>query len=811
MIDDPLLPYKEKRDFSITPEPKEDNSNKTTRLSYVIQRHDARNTHYDLRLELDGVLKSWAIPKGPSYDPTQKRLAVKVEDHPVSYGEFEGVIPPKQYGAGKVIIWDKGTWEPMGDPVQGLNTGDLKFRLHGVKLQGTWVLVRMNKKSGEKQEPWLLIKERDTYIRKEAEYNVLEALPDSVLSGRGRLFIPFGAKEAPVPSSLSPQLATLVEGAPREGDWSYEIKFDGYRILARIDGDQVNLFTRNGLDWTDKLESLELDLKGLKIAPGWLDGELVALGADGMPDFGALQKAFESGNTKGLRYYVFDLPYHAGFDLRSVRLAERRALLQEVLRDRPSGSVLFSEDFEARGSDIVKSACQIGLEGVIGKRKDSYYVSGRSLNWIKLKCSQSQEFVVVGYTENKGQRGGIGALLLGVNDDDGCLIYTGRVGTGFDNDTAKKLYEKLAQKAVGESPLFEKPKDAMGNWVSPDLVAEVSFAGWTKSGRIRHGVFRGLRKDKPAALIHREAAQDMAPVLIKAPEKSGYQISNPDRVIDASTGIKKQDIINYYQLASKWMLPQLAGRPVSFLRAPSGLGGQMFFQKHGESLRITGLKLLDPSFDPGHPSLMEIDSFEALMGAVQMNVIEFHTWNATTQNLEMPDRMVFDLDPGEGITWAMMLEAAGLTHTLLEELGLESFLKTSGGKGLHIVVPLLPVDDWDTVKDFSRAVAQHLAKVIPSRFTDISGPRNRVGKIFVDYIRNGRGATTVASLSVRARPGMGVSMPCSWEELSTLTGGAHWTVSNAWERLDSGENPWGKYADTKQMIGDEAKKILLHP
>ena len=820
---DPLITYKEKRDFSVTPEPGGGIANHKASLAYTVQKHAARQIHYDLRLELDGVLKSWAIPKGPSLDPSKKRLAVKVEDHPLEYAEFEGVIPPGQYGAGAVSVWDHGTWEPAGDPWEGLSAGHLKFELRGQKLQGAWALVRMHGQAGEKKETWLLIKERDANARSEAEFNVVEARPDSVISDNGPPSLPSGAKPGPVPLILAPQLATLVDRVPANDDWIYEIKFDGYRILAHFDQGEVALFTRNSHNWTAKFPGLVAALRELKIDSGWLDGEIVMLGVDGMPDFGALQNVVESTRTDEIRYYVFDLPFYNGYDLRYTGLAERRLLLAKVLSDSASPQVSFSEDFAASGGDILHSACHLGLEGIIGKRKDAHYISGRSQSWIKLKCIHRQEFVLVGYTESTGRNRSIRALVLGVNDDAGHLRYAGRVGTGFDNRTAAMLKEKLAQLTVDQSPLVDQPRDVKAVWVEPKLVAEVSFAAWTKEGRVRQAVFHGLRNDKPPAMISREMPGRITPTEIKqqsvfrADEQSdlsrsfSLSVSNPDRIVDSSTGLRKVDLVEYYQLVSKWILPHLKGRPVAFLRAPAGIEGDLFFQKHNDSLNIIGLKQLDAKLDPGHPALLEIDSETALIGAAQMNVIEFHTWNATKRNIEKPDRMVFDIDPGEKTTWPMILEAAELTRSLLKELGLESFLKTSGGKGLHIVVPLMPRDDWDAVKAFSKAVSQHLAKVIPSRFTALSGPRNRVGKVFIDYNRNGRGATTVAAYSVRARPGMGVSMPCAWQELSAITGGAHWTITNARQRLESNFDPWESYHKTKQILKAASKKIILPP
>ena len=584
----------------------------------------------------------------------------------------------------------------------------------------------------------------------------------------------------------------MVDTAPAGDGWVNEIKFDGYRILARIDKGDVRLFTRNGNDWTTKFNKLALNLKELALSSAWLDGELVMLGKTGVPDFGALQSALETKHLDEVQYFVFDIPFYDGFDLREARLADRRALLAQLLNTSSLGQVRFSEDFAAGGGDMLRSACELGLEGIISKRKDSFYVSGRSTNWIKLKCNQRQEFVVVGYTESQGRNGGIGALLLGVTDDAGRLHYAGKIGTGFTVETSHRLKEQLARITSDTSPLFDKPKDAQGIWVNPELVAEVTFKEWTRDGRVRHGVFKGLRSDKPVVAIPREVVHKMS--------FSVPKISNPDRIIDESTGLRKLDLVSYYELGAKWMLPHLANRPVAFLRAPSGIGGELFFQKHGEALKIEGLKQLDPAIDPGHPALMEIDSIEALIGAAQMNVVEFHTWNATTKNIEKPDRIIFDLDPGEGLAWSTMLEAAGLIHTFLDDLGLQNFLKTSGGKGLHVIVPLTPHDGWEMVKESSKAIVEHLATVIPSRFVAKSGPRNRVGKIFVDYLRNGRGATSVAAFSARARPGMGVSMPCSWEELPSLTSGAHWTIGNARQRLESSDDPWANYLTTTQTL-----------
>ncbi|MEQ8200519.1 MAG: DNA ligase D [Syntrophomonadaceae bacterium] len=815
---DRLGSYQNKRDFTLSPEPAGAPGGQGSGRAFVIQKHDARSTHYDLRLELDGVLKSWAVPKGPSPEPGQKRLAVQVEDHPLEYLDFEGTIPAGQYGAGGVFIWDRGVWEPVGDPVQGLREGHLKFYLHGEKLQGGWVLVQMHRQSGDSKD-WLLIKERDNGGREPGpDHSGPE--PDPSRPESRLLSLPSGAAPASVPTRLAPQLATLVEKPPGGDDWIYEIKFDGYRILAYFGEGSVRLFTRNGQDWTDKLNSLVTPLQELKVSPGWLDGEIVIPGENGAPDFGALQGAFEAGRTGEIVYYVFDMPFYAGYDLRQASLTARRLLLADVLQDLPSSRVRFSQDFAGKGEDILRSACDMGLEGVMGKRKGAAYVSGRTQSWIKIKCSRRQEFVVAGYTPPTTAGRGFKSLVLGVHDQAGHLHYAGKVGTGFNARNSGIIMQHLERLASDRSPLAEIPAGITANWLRPELVAEVSFTEWTKDGRVRHGVFHGLRTDQTPNSITREEPAPVAtvsagPTKASTPKRAAREepdlanITNPDRVVDPTTALTKLDLVNYYRLAARWMLPHLLERPVSFLRAPEGVEGQLFFQKHGEKLQIPGLRQLDPELDPGHPSLMAVETLEALIGAVQMNVIEFHTWNATVKNINKPDRIVFDLDPGEGVSWAMITEAAQLTRTLLEQLGLQSFLKTSGGKGLHVVVPLKPGDDWETVKAFSKGVASHLARVIPGYFTDVAGPRNRVGRIFIDYNRNGRGATTVAAYSARARAGVGVSMPCTWQELSGLNGGDHWHIANAYLRLETQDDPWRDYWQTGQTIKAASQKIML--
>ncbi|CRM43032.1 DNA ligase D [Pseudomonas sp. 44 R 15] len=824
----PLGEYNRKRDFEITAEPAGESpagKRNASALSFVIQKHAARNLHYDFRLELDGVLLSWAVPKGPSLDPSQKRLAVHVEDHPLSYGGFEGSIPAGQYGAGDVIVWDRGIWQPHDDPHKAYAAGKLKFGLVGEKLTGDWTLVRTRLKGSGDKEQWLLIKEKDQQARPSAEYDIVAAQPASVLSDavvgkpKAKTNTPAKPKAAPkastrkaataVPEAFSPQLATLVDRAP-EGDWHYEIKFDGYRILTRILKGEVRLFTRNGHDWTERLPRQAKALQALKLKDSWLDGEVVSLNDDGLPDFQALQNAFDIGRSLDIVYYLFDAPFLDGRDQREEPLESRRAALESALSASKSKLLRFSEAFAADHRDIFKSACDLALEGVIGKRAGSPYVSSRSADWIKLKCRLRQEFVIVGYTRPQGSRTGFGALLLAVNDDAG-LVYAGRVGTGFDQASLKAIYAQLTPLERTDSPL-QKPltsAQARGvHWVEPRLVGEVQFAQWTREGLVRQAAFVGMRTDKPAEqIIHEQprTATSVTAPKAKKPEKSvktvkAMKITHPDRVIDTQSGTQKQALAQFYADISASILPFLRNRPVSLLRAPEGIEGEQFFQKHSERMTIPHIKQLDQALDPGHARLMEIDSADALIGAVQMGTVELHTWGATTDKIETPDLFVLDLDPDPALPWKSMLEAAQLTLSVLDEIGLQAFVKTSGGKGFHLIVPLARRDNWDTVKAFAKAIAQFMTRQLPERFTATSGPKNRVGKIFIDYLRNARGASTVAAYSVRARPGLPVSVPVSRDELNDLRGAQQWTVANLHERLrDLKDDPWAGYANRQKI------------
>ncbi len=652
---------------------------------------------------------------------------------------------------------------------------------------------------------------------------------------------------------------------PGPADWIFELKFDGYRILARLEAGRARLITRQGNDWTAKMPSLAAAVERLGVQSGWLDGEIVVMGADGAPDFNALQTAFDAARAEGIEYFVFDVPYLDGLDLRGVPLASRRALLRQIVDARPVERLHFSADFDADAGQLLQSACTLGAEGIIAKRADAPYVSNRSPTWLKLKCSARQEFVIAGFTDRSNSPGEVGGLLLGYYDETGALRHAGNVGTGWDAPTSAELRRRLAAIEVGESPFApgsarpgRRPQRSAGaeHWVRPELVAEIGFAEWTPDGSIRHASFKGLREDKPAWAVRREPAmsaataadavasagveptavpaapakraagapaavkQNTPTVAAKVPARTPakpsattrVRISSPDRVIDASTGLKKIDLVRYYESMAERIVPHLAGRPVSLVRGPSGVGGPLFFQKHDDKLSIPGMRELDPALWPGHAALLELPSAEALVQAAQMNVIEFHTWNSTLRHIDKPDRMVFDLDPGDGVGWPLIQEAAMLMRTLLSEIGLECWLKTSGGKGLHVVVPLTPKLDYDTVKGFSQAVVQHLAATIPSRFVAKSGPANRVGKIFVDYLRNGQGATTVAAFSARARPGLGVSMPIAWDQLPGLKGAAQWTIANARDHLSfEGADPWAAMAKHRQTLTRPMKAIGYVP
>ncbi|WP_448196748.1 DNA ligase D [Pseudomonas putida] len=825
----PLQEYERKRDFNATPEPsgKRGRAKRSHALQFCIQKHDASHLHYDFRLELNGTLKSWAIPKGPSLDPKVRRLAVHVEDHPLDYADFEGSIPQGHYGAGDVIVWDRGIWEPEGDANQAYAKGKLRFRLQGEKLSGVWNLFRT--RMAGKKEQWMLVKSHDAQARSEADYSIVEAQPDSVISDR--TLVPRSSasakpvqppkrkragagKKATLPGQLQPQLATLVDSPPA-GDWRYEVKFDGYRVLARIEGDDVRLFTRNGHDWSHKMPRQVAALRALGLDSAWLDGEMVVNGENGVADFQALQNAFDTAHDERIVYYLFDLLFLGGQDLRERPLEDRRKALGELLEHDQSEVLEFSADFEQPVESLLDSACRLQLEGLIGKRAGSPYTGRRSADWIKLKCKQRQEFVIVGFTDPKGSRSGFGALLLALHDPDtGELRYAGKVGTGFSATTLDSIHARLKPLEIGKPALPRPPTGAEArgvHWLKPKLMAEVSYAQMTRDGVVRHSVFHGLRDDKPASAIDLERAMPAKTVpkakRAKATEGLGdLRLTHPERIIDASIGATKRQIAEYYAGVSQWILPQLKDRPVALVRAPEGLDGELFFQKNAGQLHIANVLSYDKA-EAGQAAMV-INRPDTLLGAVQMNMLELHTWNATDKDFDKPDRFVLDLDPDPALPWKAMLEATQLALTLLDELGLKVFLKTSGGKGMHLVVPLTRRAGWDEVKDFSHAVVNYLAKLFPDRLSAVSGPKNRVGRIFIDYLRNGKGATTACAYSLRAREGLPVSVPVWREELGQLKGANQWHIGNLHERLAEVDDPWADMGKTRQSITARMRKQM---
>jgi bifunctional non-homologous end joining protein LigD len=794
--------------------------------TFVIQKHWATRLHYDLRLELDGVMKSWAVPKGPSLDPRDKRMAVATEDHPIDYNRFDGQIPAGHYGAGRVVIWDNGRWKPIGEPRESLARGELKFELEGRKLRGRFVLVRTKARGGEKKPGWLLIKERDAYVRSRDEYDVLEALPDAVpaladgastaaaanAKADAKPAPPKHGRPGPLPERIDPQLALAVSGVPADADQRlWEIKLDGYRLMARLDADgRASLHTRNAQDWSARFPTLVRAFEALGARNTWIDGELVALDARGLPSFEALQRAIADARTAALVYFAFDLPFVDGEDWRALPLSARRARLEAMVAS-PDDHIRLSQTFDAPPSQLAAASKAAGLEGLMGKRVDAPYRGGRTDAWVKLKHGHHEEFVIAGYKPGEGMREKtFGSLVLASHDEHGVLRHAGNVGSGFDEETLEALTLRLRALRV-KRPVLDDPnkelKDAI--WVRPELVAQITFAGVSREGHIKHAVYRGLREDKSAREVERERT-DAVP---SAAAPLAVAVTHPGRVIDTSSGVTKIQLVRYLQRVAPLMLEHLAARPVSWVRAPDGITGEVFFQKHLDRMTIPGIRSVADPRAPREAAVagesaaarepvIEIVDAQGLAGAAQMNVIEFHTWNATTADFARPDRFVLDLDPGDGVPWPQVQEAALLVRALLDELALPAFLKTSGGKGLHIVVPLRPEHEWDAVLDVSQHLAQHLARVIPQRFTATSGARHRVNKVYVDYLRNTRRATTVCAWSPRARPGLGVSVPIGWDELSRVTGGAHWGIANVDERLRIGNGPWGDYAGAAVGLGE---------
>lgn len=851
-----LEEYRKKRDFRSTPEPSGDeDAAEGGDLRFVIQKHDASRLHYDFRLEMEGVLRSWAVPKGPSLDPGEKRLAVHVEDHPLSYGDFEGVIPEHQYGGGTVLLWDRGTWTPDGDPVKAYKKGRLTFRLDGEKLHGAWNLVRMGGRAGEGGKNWLLIKSRDEEALDGGGPDVTEARPESVDTGRtleeiseerdrvwdshaegggakaarggggGRARTEKRAggkrpgKKSTLPTDPRPQLATLHGEAPEGDGWLHEIKYDGYRLLVRVEDGTATVLTRRGKDWSDRFPGVAEAAAALPVDAALLDGEAVIVLGDGSTDFQALQEALgkASRGRDRLAFYAFDLLHLDGRDLTAVPLSERKEALRGILEDAPE-PLRYSDHVVGSGPAFFRKACEMALEGIVSKRADARYRPGRGRDWIKVKCQRRQEFVVGGFTEPSGARTGLGALLLGVYRD-GTLTYAGKVGTGFTADTLEALRAGLERIERKTSPFGEGTPtgaDARGvHWVTPKLVVEVEFTEWTRDGQLRHPSFKGVREDKPPEEITVEMPEDsdeeapMASPTTGGGRTStsggdarvlGVRLSSPDRVLWPDQGVTKAALARYYEQVSAWMLPHVERRPLSLVRCPRGTDEPCFFQKHPGDAVPDVVARVDIEEKSGTGEYVYVTSAEGLVALVQIGTLEIHGWGSRVDRVERPDQMIFDLDPDEDLPWKEIVRAAREVRELLSEAGLESWVKTTGGKGLHVVAPLTRRAEFDEVKAFAGAVAQGMAERDPERYTANMSKAKREGRIFVDYLRNGRGATAIVPFSTRARPGAPVSVPVTWDEVGRTRSDQFRleTLPRRLERLEA--DPWEGFLEARQSI-----------
>lgn len=911
-----LQEYKRKRNFSVTPEPA-GKVHAAAGNSFVIQKHAATRLHYDFRLEMDGVLKSWAVPKGPSLDPGEKRLAVHVEDHPLEYGDFEGIIPKGEYGGGTVLLWDRGTWEPVEDPVKGYKKGHLHFRLDGEKLHGGWHLVRLHgRQAGDDKQNWLLFKENDDKAVPGSGEAVVQEYPASVATGRTIEEIAAdpdrvwrsnrdekidkraakapakakakavktkaaqearppaaspvdpskvrGARKGRLTGAIEPQLATLVDEAPRGEDWIHELKLDGYRVLCEARDGKAHIWTRNGKDWTDRFTPVAEAVAQLPVRAALLDGEVAVLEPDGTTSFQALQNALTESRDRELVYFAFDLLHLDGYDLRGATLLDRKEALAGVLSGNTSPTIRYSDHVQGSGEAFYQQACRLSLEGIISKRADRPYSSGRGKDWLKVKCLKRQEFVIVGFTDPEGSRTGFGALLLGVHND-GKLVFAGKVGTGFNDQVLRDLRKRLGR-IERKTPAFANPprgaEARRSHWVEPELVAEVAFTEWTREGILRHPAFQGLREDKPAADVVREVpestgkatkgAKKGAKKMIasaetpkkasaakkavakagkkpaqrpagpkppvhslsagaeKAIEFSGVKLSNPDKVLFPEQGVTKRDLALYYERIADWILPRIGDRPLTLVRCPEGRAKQCFYQKHVNEHFPKTVRRIQVEEEGDEPYGL-IDSVEGLISLVQVGVLEMHIWGSTRKDIEKPDYVVFDLDPDEGLAWERVVEGALLLRDRLADLGLRSFLKTTGGKGLHVCVPLIRRAGWDEVKAFTKAVSESVVAEDPKRYTSKLPKASRKGKIFIDYLRNGRGATSICAYSTRARAGAPVSTPLFWDEIESGQDvhGDHFNVRNVPERLESlRADPWEEFSKIRQSITASMKKAV---
>lgn len=831
--DEKLDVYRAKRRFDETPEPSGDAASMSG-ARYAIQKHDATRLHYDLRLELDGVLLSWAVTRGPSLDPSEKRLAVRTEDHPIDYAGFEGVIP-SGYGEGAVMLWDRGTWEPIGDPHEGLEKGKLAFALHGERLVGRWALVRMRPRNGEKRENWLMIKELDDEVSRRGD--VLKTYDRSVASDRTMAEIaksttiwrsgPGGgpakragtepraksasrkkpaAKEGP--GFVEPQLATLVEAPPDGDDWLFEIKFDGYRGQLSVGRGRATIYTRAGLDWTERFASiaeaaLKLDLHGCLV-----DGEIVALDGDGRSDFGLLHKALEEGRSRPLSLFAFDLLVDGGKDIRTLPLDERKARLKKRLKT-ARGPIYYTDDFED-GAGALEKLTAAGFEGVVGKRRSAPYRSGRSKGWLKIKGAHRQEFVIVGASPSDKKDRPFASLLMATSED-GALRYAGRVGSGFGEREFGVLGAAFAARWRDKPTIENPPPGPIGRkarWLEPGLVAEIGFAGYTPDDQIRHGRFIGLREDKPALAVTREraAAAKAAPAPKRTVEVPGIRLTHPER--ELYPGVTKQDVAAYLDAIAPKMLPFATARAISLVRCPEGIDGERFFQKHANQGLPEAVRRRTIKDGKGEPfEALYVEDREGLASTAQVSALEIHIAGARLDRPDLADRIVFDLDPDETVPFSTVRDAAFEVRDALAALELESFALLTGGKGVHVVAPVARKRGWDEIAAFARGLAERFADADPERFVATMTKAKRVGKIFIDHFRNARAATAIAPYSLRARPGAPVACPVTWDELKTTERADAATIGDLGRMLTP--DPWKGYETAaKQSVSARAIKAL---
>jgi len=836
-----LKRYVAKRDFHKTSEPSD--KSRTARgkkLIFVVQKHAARRLHWDFRLEWEGTLRSWAVPKGPSLDPADKRLAVEVEDHPIAYAKFEGDIPKGQYGGGHVDIWDDGTWEPVGDFNKGLKKGRLEFDMFGKKLSGRWHLVRTRMQG--KQPNWLLIKSGDFAARAGADADVIDAgaaddpkrmlkppaaapattpKPKRAGAPKPRSSKSGGTRGNALPASIKPMLATLVDEAPPNEGWVFELKYDGVRLLSRCDGEDVRCISRNGIDWTHRVGPVAEALAKLKLDGAWLDGELIATDPNGRSDFSLLQHTMEQRRLDEIQLCIFDLLFYQGEDLRGLPLSERKARLDAALAKLPAkGPLRLADQIQSDSAELLARVCNQHLEGLVAKRIDSPYTGDRSKDWLKVKCHREQEFVVGGAAFVPGRgTGTFSSLLVGVKSGKG-LKYVGRVGGGFDAKERAEWHERSKKLAQKDSPFDNHPDKRSGeiwHWMKPTLVIQVAFADWTHSGVLRQPRYLGLRQDRDPKTVVREEPEHTEDVVKdpkSAPKKrkakaratetevpaSLGRLTHPERVLFPHDGITKLQLAEYFAAVGEHAMPHYRERPLSILRNTHG--SKPFFQKHFLEESSAGLRVVQIPNADKDPDFVVCDSAEGLLHLAQVGAVELHSWGAVMPKPMQADRLTFDLDPGAELGYARIREAALVVRKLLEDLGLESWVKTTGGKGLHIVAPLAaPRPDWEVAKQFARNITLFMERLAPAQFTSKTGERNRKNKIFVDYLRNGFGATAVAAFSPRWRPGAGVSTPVSWDEIDEDIRGTHFNLHNVPARIaKQRKDPWAGYWTAKQAL-----------